>query len=157
MLRCNTGLTATLHYHHTSKTLLIVSFIIKLWCEPLQNIVALQSTQPTCKLLKLILFAKSLSQFVLHASVFLHESMVEYFCSPTGVNCFFYQAFMFVLANKHNLHAAGQLSIINPLFVSHSFTDVQNAHSSCSFLLPKIEKEKSKGLSHDTTTIPTSL
>lgn len=89
------------------------------------------------------------------ASVFLHESRVLLFQQECIV--FFYQAFMFVLANKHNLHAAGQLSIINPLFVSHSFTDVQNAHSSCSFLLPKIEKDKSKGLSHDTTTIPTSL
>lgn len=44
------------------------------------------------------------------------------------------QACMFVFASKHNLHAAGQLSSIKPLFVSHSFTEVQNAHNSWSFL-----------------------
>lgn len=45
---------------------------------------------------------------------------------------------IFVFAKRHNLHAAAQVSNMKPLFVSHSFTDVQKAHSSFAFLhLPR--------------------
>lgn len=49
----------------------------------------------------------------------------------------FLHAIMLVFASRHNLHAAAQFSSMNPRFDSHSDTDVQKAHSSCSFLLRK--------------------
>jgi len=65
------------------------------------------------------------------------------FCNTLSLSL--HQPIMLIFDKRHNRHDAGQFSNMKPLLLSHSPTDVQNAHSSCRFLLMMLWCVRSEG------------